>query len=107
MHGATVAILADATGGRPFYLARVREVFPDSKEVHWYHNVAVDGRYTLEYEAKKGKGCGPASIATIPNSRILCTVTSVVGCGEKLKSKELQRVLELARRGQLKRQRNN
>ena len=78
-------------------MGKVLHVTTHTVKIHWYHNKKVDGTYTLEYGKKKGKGVGPASVATIYKTKVIDTVASVAGQRGRIQSGELNRILALVK----------
>ena len=66
-------------------------------KVHWFHSKKIDGTYTLEYGAKKGKGVGPAHVAFVLKKDVLDSVLSLENKKKGVIEKnELKRLVSLA-----------
>ena len=101
--GDNVAILSPASSDKPIYLARVLTVTDRKIRVQWYGNKSVDGTYTLQYAAKKGRGVGPAKVATLWKETIIDTTVSLKGKKSgKIEKSELKRLLSLAKQARSK-----
>jgi hypothetical protein len=92
-----VAIYPQKSDEDLFFVGQVLEISPTQLKVHWWSSKKLDGTYTPDFLAKKGKGHAGKFVGSIWKESIIDVLKGFVGSKRgKIEKQQLKQITKIA-----------